>query len=344
MKVLVLTTRVPFIHGGAEEHRDHLVLNLRKSGVETESISIPFTWDPAERLLEEMWIARTLEVAGADRVIGMKFPAYLVRHPNKVLWVLHQYRQAYDLWDAEQSNIPRTTRGDEIRETIRSADALAFGEAQALFTTSPTARDRMRRYNGLEAAILPQPLNEPELFVGGPADGYVFTGGRVGRGKRQALLMRALAHAPGVRMVIAGPPDTPADAVELPRLAAELRVECRVRFDLRLLTRAEIASLVNHASAVAYVPFDEDSVGYVTMEAFHAAKPVVTTTDAGGLLEVVHDGVTGLVSGPEPEALGASLAAIMANPARAERLGKAARQVLLDRKITWPRTIERLLS
>jgi glycosyltransferase involved in cell wall biosynthesis len=80
------------------------------------------------------------------------------------------------------------------------------------------------------------------------------------------------------------------------------------------------------------------------MEAFHAAKPVVTTTDSGGLLEVVRHGATGLVSEPTAEALGAALAAIMSNPARAERLGKEARQLLLDRNITWPRTIERLLS
>lgn len=92
MKVLVLTTRVPFIHGGAEELRDHLVSNLRRHGVEAEAMSIPFTWDPAERLIEEMWIARTLEVTNADRVIALKFPAYLTPHPNKMLWVLHQYR------------------------------------------------------------------------------------------------------------------------------------------------------------------------------------------------------------------------------------------------------------
>ena len=45
-----------------------------------------------------------------DRVIALKFPAYLVPHRQKVLWILHQYRQAYDLWDAGKSNIPDTPR------------------------------------------------------------------------------------------------------------------------------------------------------------------------------------------------------------------------------------------
>jgi glycosyltransferase involved in cell wall biosynthesis len=344
VKVLVLTTRVPFIHGGAEELRDHLVANLREQGVEAESMSIPFTWDPAERLIEEMWIARTLEIYNADRVIALKFPAYLTPHPNKVLWVLHQYRQAYDLWDAGQSNIPASPRGEEIRRIIRTADALAFSEARALFTNSPTTRDRMRHYSGVEATVLAPPLNDAALFGGGESEGYVFAGGRVGRAKRQALLVQALRHAPGVRMVIAGPPETQEDATELARLAADLDVEDRLTLDLRFLPRAAIAALVNRAAAVAYIPFDEDSVGYVTMEAFQARRPVITTIDSGGLLQIVRHGETGLVTDPDPEALGGALLALTAQPGRASRLGAAGRAVLDELELTWPRTIARLLA
>src|SRR6202007_473966 len=105
----------------------NLVLNLQAAGIQAEAMSLPFTWNPAERLVEEMWIARTIEVANADRVIALKFPAYLVPHPNKVCWVLHQYRQAYDLFDAGQSNIPDTPRGDMLRNMIRTADNAALG-------------------------------------------------------------------------------------------------------------------------------------------------------------------------------------------------------------------------
>jgi glycosyltransferase involved in cell wall biosynthesis len=344
LNVLVLTTRVPFIRGGAEELRDNLVLNLQAAGVQAEAMSLPFTWDPAERLVEEMWIARTIEVANVDRVIALKFPAYLVPHPNKVCWVLHQYRQAYDLFDAGQSNIPDTSRGKTLRNMIRTADNEALGSAQALFTLSSTGQDRIRRYNGLEAQILPQPLNDPDLFAGAEAQGYVFAGGRVGQAKRQALLIQALAYAPDVRMVVAGPPDDATDGPALRALAAQLGVEDRLTLDLRLLPRSEIATLVNGACACAYVPFDEDSVGYVTMEAFQAGKPVVTTTDAGGLLEIVHHEHTGLVAEPTPEALGASLATVVAAPARAVAMGAAGHDLLAERALTWPRTIEKLLA
>ncbi len=230
---------------------------------------------------------------------------------------------------------------------IRAADNAALGDARALFTLSPTGQDRLRRYNGLDAAVLPQPLNDPELFTGGePArkdgSGYVFAGGRVGRAKRQAMLVRALVHAPSVRLVVAGPPDEPGDGPALQALAAELGVADRLTLDLRFLPRPELAALVNGATACAYIPFDEDSVGYVTMEAFEAGKPVVTTTDAGGVLEIVHHGHTGLVAEPAPEALGAALTAATASKAAA--LGLAGRRLLAERALTWPRTVERLLA
>ena len=105
-----------------------------------------------------------------------------------------------------------------------------------------------------------------------------------------------------------------------------------------------MAALVNNASASAYVPFDEDSVGYVTMEAFNAGKPVLTTSDSGGVLEIVRDGETGVVAAPNPKALGAALVRLMNNPARAAALGAAGKRVLEERELTWARTIERLLA
>ena len=345
MKVLVLSTMVPFVRGGAEELCDHLVRNLRlRRGVEAESMRIPFSWVPAEGVVEEMLIARSLHIWNVDRLIPLKFPAYLAPHPDKVPWVLHQFRQAYDLFDAGQSHVEASPRGDALRRMIRTADDQAFRESRCIFTLSPTGADRLRRYNGFEAEVLPQPLNDPELFGGGESEGYVLASGRVGQGKRQHLLVRAMRHAPGLRLVVAGPPDRPEDADQLRRLAAEEGVEDRLTLDLRFLPRAELAQLVNGAAAVAYLPFDEDSVGYVTMEAFHAGKPVLTTGDAGGVLEIVRDGETGAVCEPTPEALGAALSALAADPGRAARLGRAARAALDARGITWPATIEKLLA
>jgi glycosyltransferase involved in cell wall biosynthesis len=345
VRVLVLSTMVPFVHGGAEELLDHLVCNLqRTAGIEAEGFRIPFSWNPAERLIDEMLIARRLRLSNVDRVIALKFPAYLVPWNDKVLWLLHQYRQAYDLRDANQSNIPADARGAQIVAAIRTADNAAFAEARRIHTIAPTISRRLLNYNGVASNVLRQPLNDPELFVGGESGGYVLAIGRINAGKRQHLLVSALRYSPGTRLVIAGPPDTPDDAATLCRLAAELGVKDRVTLDLRFLPRSELARLVNGASAVAYVPYDEDSLGYCTMEAFQAAKPILTTMDSGGLLDIVRDGDTGMVTAPHPEALGDALTALVKHPARAAQLGRAARAAMEAEALNWPSTIARLLA
>jgi glycosyltransferase involved in cell wall biosynthesis len=344
MNVLVLSNMVPFVRGGAEVLCDQLVVELKRHGVNAEAMRLPFTWDPAERLIEEMLAARGLKLWNVDRTIVLKFPAYLVPWPDKVFWLFHQYRQAYDLWDAGQSNIPRDARGAAIRAAIRQADNTAFAEAKAIYTISAKVSERLKHYNGWDSVPMPVPLDDPELFTGGAASGYILASGRINGGKRQHLLVEALRHAPGVRLVVAGPPDTPEDALLLRRTAAAAGVEDRLTLDLRFLPRAELAALVNGASAVAYLPFDEDSVGYVTLEAFQARKPMLTVTDSGGVLRAVRHGETGLVAEPSPQALGAAMAQLMADAKAAARMGDAGRQLVGELAVGWPTIIERLLA
>jgi glycosyltransferase involved in cell wall biosynthesis len=345
VKVLVLSTMAPFVHGGAEELFLHLVRNLQATpGVEAEGFRLPFSWNPAERLIDEMLVARRLRLWNVDRVIALKFPAYLTPWPDKALWLLHQYRQAYDLLDAGHSNIPATPRGHDILAAIRAADNAAFAESSRLFVNSPVTADRLRRYNGFGSDLLRPPLNDPDLFDGVESEGYILATGRVNAGKRQHLLVRALRHAPGLRLVVAGPPDTAEDGARLREIAVAEGVADRVTLDLRFLPREELAALVNRSVAVAYLPFDEDSVGYCTMEAFQAQKPVLTVFDAGGVLDIVRDGETGLVVAPAPEALGAAFRRLTENAAEARRMGRAARAALDAEKLNWPATIERLLS
>jgi glycosyltransferase involved in cell wall biosynthesis len=344
MKVLVLSTKVPFVHGGAEELFDHLVRNLQLAGVEAEGMRLPFSWEPAEQLIDEMLIARRLRLSNINRVIALKFPAYMVPWHDKVLWLLHQYRQAYDLLDAGQSNIPNNTRGAKILSAIRAGDALAFSEARHIYTNAPTTSQRLLHYNGFRSEVLRPPLNDPELFAGGESEGYILATGRVNAAKRQELLVRALRYAPKARLLVAGPPDTPADAEHLRRLAASEGVEGQVRLDLRFLPRSELARMVNGALAVAYLPFDEDSLGYCTMEAFRAAKPVITTTDSGGVLDIVRNGDTGLVATPTPESLGMAMATLCDDPTYAGKLGRAGQAAMDAERLDWPSTIHKLLG
>src|SRR6185369_16591872 len=98
MKVAILNNCIPFVKGGAEHLAEALRMKLIEHGHEAALIRIPFQWNPAERIVEHLLACRLIKLSGVDRVIGLKFPAYHVPHDNKVLWLLHQFRQAYDLW------------------------------------------------------------------------------------------------------------------------------------------------------------------------------------------------------------------------------------------------------
>ena len=113
-----------------------------------------------------------------------------------------------------------------------------------------------------------------------------------------SCLRPCVTYAQAVRLVIAGPPDDDQYRVRLEQYVARYNLADRVEFRFGFRPRHEIAQLMNEALACVYLPIDEDSLGYVSMEAFCAAKPVLTSQDAGGLLEIVHNDQTGFVAAP----------------------------------------------
>jgi glycosyltransferase involved in cell wall biosynthesis len=345
MKVLVVNNMAPFVWGGAEELATHLQRNLVHAGYESEILRIPFQWAPAERIPSQMLMVRAFELENVDHVIALKFPAYLIRHPRKTLWLLHQYRQAYDLYDAGQSNLPPNSKGELIRETIHNADDEGFTESRRIFTNSEVTRSRLKKYNGFDSEVLLPPVNDPGTFPGGDPDGYIFAGGRINRMKRQHLLLEALARSDhSVRLVVAGPPDTPADADMLRQQVERLGISDRVKLDLRFLPRGEYANYINNAAAVAYLPFDEDSLGYVAMEAATAAKALITTNDSGGILGLVKDGETGWVAAGDAESLAVAMNSVFKDGRRTQQLGTAARSLWNQMDVNWPQTLGKLLQ
>ena len=136
MKIAIATVQVPFITGGAEILTGLLERELVNRGHETEIVSIPFKWYPSETLLNCMLMGRMMdltEVNGEkiDMVIATKFPAYYVKHPNKILWLMHQHRQAYDLWGTEYGDIQNWEDGEIIKKSILINDNMFINPEEA---------------------------------------------------------------------------------------------------------------------------------------------------------------------------------------------------------------------
>ena len=341
--VLVCEAQVPFVHGGAEVHVRQLVRELRQRGFSAELVSVPFKWYPKQEILPHAAAWRLLDLSESngksiDLVIGTKFPSYFVRHPNKVVWLIHQYRAAYELCGTEYSDFSHTELDVGLRDTLIRLDTQMLGEARALFTNARNTAARVARFNGIQAEPLYHPPNLAPRLVAGSYGDYVLSVGRIEAVKRVELIIKAMASVdPPTRLVIAGDGTQRQNAE---RAAAQAGVAERITF-LGSVGDDDLIGLYANALAVIYPPFDED-FGYVTLEAFLSRKPVVTATDSGGPNEFVVDGVNGLVCAPEPGELARAINRLAGNRSEAAALGDAGYQVAAG--ITWDGVIEKLTT
>jgi glycosyltransferase involved in cell wall biosynthesis len=347
VRILIASTFVPFLKGGGTKIVEDLAQVLRTRGFETEIVLIPFhsAWQdvPAQTLA-----LRLLDVTAggsADRLITIRYPSYALNHPNKVAWFIHHHREAYDLWGTPWSGMPDTLVGRHCRDMMRRSDGLYLGECRKVFTNSRIVADRLRTFNAIEPdGVLYPPLADAAAFRPGPFGDYLFYASRVTPIKRQALAIEALKYTCSeVRLVIGGAPDLPEHLDELRRQIAEAGLGRRVQLVGRM-SEGEKAEWMAGCCGALYLAHGEDSYGYVTLEAFHSAKPVITLSDSGGPLEVIEDGINGLVAEPAAEALAAAMDRLWKDREAGRAMGEQARRTLKKYRIDWDHVVENLTS
>lgn len=334
---------MPFVRGGAEYLVDGLRAALLEHGHEVDVVALPFKWYPSTAVIDHALPWRMVDLTESqgraiDRYIPTKFPAYLARHPDKVTWLFHQFRQAYDLHGTAFGELRDTPTDLWVRERVIDMDRRALPESRALYTIAANVSERLQRYNGLRSLPLhpPPPLGHRYRCAG--YGDFVLSVGRLERIKRVDLLLEALARSRGgLRCVVAG---AGPEAGTLQQLARRLGLERRVEF-AGFVPEERLLELYATCRAVYYAPYDED-YGFVTLEALRSGKPVLTTPDAGGVLEFVRDGETGLVAAPETAGLAAALDRLAADRDGCEAMGQRGRAETGE--ISWERVLEHLLA
>src|SRR5262245_56402626 len=139
-----------------------------------------------------------------DVAICTKWPSYVVRHPCKITWLVHQFRQIYDWFGTPLSDFTGSPEDVRIRRLVMDMDRKTLAESRRLFTISRNVANRLKRFNGLDGTPLYPPLRSGLKLEPGPYDDYIFSLNRLDAAKRLDLLLDALALAPGVRAVIGG--------------------------------------------------------------------------------------------------------------------------------------------
>ncbi len=348
MRIVLLTAQILFVKGGAEMHVNNLKKALEAHGHQVEIVGVPFYDNPVERTEDTIVASRLLDIEESwggkiDFAIGMKFPAYLIPHRNKVMWILHQHRAVYDLFDTEFSEVKNDIEGIRIKEIVTNADMKYIPEAKHVFANSGNVAKRLKKYNNIDAEPLYHPCPDMEKFYCDKSENYILMPSRINVTKRQLLAVQALAKTKSdIKLYIVGASDNPAIKDKMNAIIAEHKMEDRVKY-FDYVEQEEKFKLYANCRGVLFIPKDED-YGYITLEGMSSSKPVITAEDSGGPLEFVETGVNGYVCKPEADSIAQAIDALADSEAKAVEMGKKAKEKIDSMNISWDNVVKELLK
>ncbi len=346
MKIAIVNNMVPFLYGGAEFLADSLNSKFKEYGYDSQVITYPFSWTPKQNILDSILAVRLSVLENVDQVVALKFPAYYIEHPNKKLWLLHQFRQAYDLHGTEYGMFDDSNQEDRaIRQSIINMDNMVLRPLEGrIFTNSHVVSERLKKNNGIDSEILYPPLMDASIYkITNKYEDYIFYPSRVNHSKRQYLAVEAMRYTKSkVKLILAGKGDAPSDEAAIFELIEKYDLQDKVTYINRFITEQEKVNLFESALAGIYIPYDEDSYGYVTLEGFQAGKAIISCNDAGGTDVVVKDGITGYMTTPSPEDLARAMDKAYNQRQKTIEMGMNGLPLLEELGITWDNVIRRL--
>jgi len=342
MRILIPSIQVPFINGGAESHVESLKSALEEHGHDVEIVRFPFQFFPESQIeaLIQFCMDQDFNYFNGyriDRVISLQFPAYYVQHDNKNLWIMHQHRVVYDLYDQQE----QTKDLETLKKSITNSDNTLLGcNTQTIYANSKNVASRLKKFNNIDATPLYHPPANIEKFFCEKNYGFIFYPSRLEKLKRQDLLIKAMQYTRSKAVVIIA-----GDGGQLEDYKALVKA----------LNLSDKISLIGHCSeeekyilyarslGVFFAPYDED-YGYITLEAMLSSKPVITCTDSGGPLEFVLDKQTGFVVVPDPKKIAEKIDWLYDHQEKAKELGAYGLQHYHSKDISWDNVIKTLLE
>ena len=345
MKVVLASSFVPFIKGGATAIVEWLEAKLVEHGHQVESVFLPFVERP-ETMMDQLLSYRMLNMTeSCDRLIAFRPPAYLLRHPSKFLWFIHHFRAYYDLWGTQYCGLEDNAKNRAFRQRIFATDEVGLSESARIFTNSKIVSNRLKTFNSIDSEVLYPPVFQSERFHCEPYDPVIVCICRLEDHKRQHLLVDAMRYTKSkAKLVLAGASHSGSYPRKLKLKVLKYCLSNKVKILDRWISEEEKSQLLATCCAAAYLPFDEDSYGYPSLEAQHACKAVLTTNDSGGVPELVTHGVNGLIVDPNPKAIAEAIDQLVTNPQKTREMGQNGPIRINELDISWDRVIRKLTA
>ena len=340
MKIIIASTIVPFIEGGGTFIVDWLEQKLREYGHQVDVVKIPFSSYYID-LLSQIMALRLYHLEDAcDRLICIRMPSYLLKHPEKYLWFIHHYREMYDLWDSEKAYLPKNSETKAIREYLIRADNIAFSESKQIYTNSLIVSRRLKDFNNITSEPLYPPILNPKQFFCNKYGDFIYYSSRINQIKRQLLAVEAMKYTKtDVKLLISGKSESPQYIEEIFNYIKKHSLKNKIKVLDAWITEEQKATFFSECLAALYIPYDEDSYGYPSLEAHHSRKAVITCTDSGGTDELIIHNKNGWLVEPEPDKLAEYFDQLYLNKQLAERMGVDGAERIVELGITWDNVI-----
>lgn len=218
--------------------------------------------------------------------------AFSKGHPGRSVYYCHTPpRFMYDLWETYMAQFPVWQRPllAVLRKWLRPRYEAAVQGMDCVVANSENVRQRLKRYVGVDAAVVYPPVDTRMFQWLGQKD-YFLSTARLEPLKRVDDIVRAFLDMPDQHLVVAS---GGSQERQLQKMAGHAP---NIRFTGWVSDR-ELADLMGHARASIYVAEDED-FGMSPVESMAAGKPVIGVAE-GGLLETVKEGETGVLLRPD---------------------------------------------
>lgn len=379
MKIaIVAPSPIPFGPGGAEAVWAGLFHEyLTSSPHDVELIKLPIRETNLVEVMSAYESFAGLDLSHFDLVISGKYPAWMVRHPRHVVYMLHPLRGLYDSY--HHFGLPESSSSSEplVRALLTRAASLHVGALPLFFRQF---REAVRRLGQDHPDFqFPGPLARTLVHA---MDGVGLAPGAISRylAISRTVAQRTDYFPPGTDVQVVHPPSDLDGLHEAPGeyfftasrhdgpkrldllidgmrhypgdrrlliagtgpLTPRLRELARADPRIELVGRVSQEELVEHyarAVGVPFIPVDED-LGLITYEAMRSGKPVLTARDSGGPTEFVRHGVNGVIVKPTAVDIGQGLAALE-SLAASPRTADASRRAVAS--ISWSRLAAELV-
>lgn len=382
MRIAIISpSPVPFTIGGIENLSWGLCEAInRLPSCQCELLKLPSRELGFWELIHNYYNFYHLDVSHFDTVICMKYPAWMVQHPDCIIYMAHCLRGLYDTYGNGKLSMEVEGEHPDVKQILDYMEKQPEPETlEPFFQMLFALEDKKSIPEGF--LIFPGPLIRKIVHY---MDRFAFLNNqRMKHFSISETVRQRWEYFPKhgeVRVVY--PPTTVKQRLTgeyryifvVSRLDRPKRIDMLIRAmhyvnsDVKLYIAGtgpmekqlkelavgddrieflgyvkdeEISRWYADSLVIPYFPYDED-YGLITIEAMLHKKPVITTTDAGGPTEFVVNDETGYVTSFGEREIAAKIDYLAAHPEEARRMGENAYNKVKD--ITWESAAAQLLG